>query len=439
MATVTETRRLFESDLDIFAHDPTFPAGHQDGVATLYGNTTPWPKLPPPLQTTTSWRTGRRDTGLAAQYDSVVNEAGVFSALKSYDLESGQSGTDRGHDFSTYKEEFETSHPSVHLTRSGRVYDGPLVVDPSSTDWGGYVQPWTSVDLDVYGTQAIARVQPTHPATGLAVAIAELKREGLPHLSTSSRLRKRGLTARNAGKDYLNLEFGWKPLISDVRSAVSTIARAGRILDQFKRDAGRIVRRRYVFPVQVVSEQSVNSAAIMKIGPNQSFSDFVLGNGGRGPTVETRTLKREIWFSGAFQYYLPRGDSAWDRIVQRGREAQKLFGLDITPDVLWNLQPWSWLVDWHLDTGSFIANVSAVSSDGLVVRWGYLMCRETVEHTVTIRCNARPTGDSVGTVTNVWRTITKRRVHATPYGFGLNPSSFTERQKAILAAIAVTR
>lgn len=300
MTVVTDSRRLYDADYSIQCHDPTFPVGLQDSSGSLLGASGPGPNLPPPVQTTTSWRTGRQDVGLSDQYDSVVNEAGVFSALKSYDRESGQTGIDRGHEFLTEKQEYIVSHPHVHIVRGGRVYDGPLVVNPSETAWGGFLTPWTSIDMDVLGTQAIARVIPTHPATGLAVALAELKREGLPHLSASSSLKKRGLTARNAGKDYLNLEFGWKPLIRDVRSAVSTVARAGRILDQFRRDAGRLVRRRYVYPAQIESQTVTdNIASLMLIGPNSSFSEYMLGNARVGPMVETRTLKREVWFSGA--------------------------------------------------------------------------------------------------------------------------------------------
>jgi hypothetical protein len=189
--------------------------------------------------------------------------------------------------------------------------------------------------------------------------------------------------------------------------------------------------------VDVLGSQGTGS--LLPVGHDTNFNDRMMGGAQNGPTEETLVVYRDVWFSGAFQYYMPSGDSTWDHVMQRGQEAQRLFGIDISPDVLWNLQPWSWLADWHWNIGQVISNVSALHSDGLVLRYGYLMVRTTVEHTATLTCGVTPGGYNIGPVSTTWVSTTKERIQATPYGFGLNASQFTERQKAILAAIAVTR
>jgi len=120
-------------------------------------------------------------------------------------------------------------------------------------------------------------------------------------------------------------------------------------------------------------------------------------------------------------------------------KARKILGLEITPEVLWELVPWSWAIDWFANVGDLVKNVHNLSSDGLVMRYGYIMEHSMVRDTYI---HVGPTGfkdPKVVCEPYTFVTETKLRRRATPFGFGLDLSSLTGQQKSILAALGMSR
>jgi hypothetical protein len=118
--------------------------------------------------------------------------------------------------------------------------------------------------------------------------------------------------------------------------------------------------------------------------------------------------------------------------------ADKLFNLSLTPDVLWNLTPWSWAIDWASNTGDVLAYIGDVAAQGLVMQYGYFM-----EHTVQ-KVEYSLSGvvfhDQPINVPNAKLvTETKSRTRANPFGFGITWDGLSAIQAAILAAIGITR
>jgi len=124
--------------------------------------------------------------------------------------------------------------------------------------------------------------------------------------------------------------------------------------------------------------------------------------------------------------------------VEELYRAQKILGTDLTPETLWNLAPWSWAVDWIMPVGDLIGNLQDMASDGLVLRYGYIMEHSFVSDTYTFQ---GPTGLPASLVPGsyILSRETKKRVRATPYGFGLTWSGFSPRQLAILTALGISR
>jgi len=158
-----------------------------------------------------------------------------------------------------------------------------------------------------------------------------------------------------------------------------------------------------------------------------------------GKTLKVRETHRERWFSGAFTYYMPSGYNTRNVMYREAQRVKKLLGLTIDPEVVWNLAPWSWAADWFSSSGDVLSNISDWASDGLVLRYGYMMeftsTHDSYYHT-------GPTGllDSSiqpSSVTLVAETKLRRR--ATPFGFGLTWSGLTPRQLAIAAALGLSR
>jgi len=148
-----------------------------------------------------------------------------------------------------------------------------------------------------------------------------------------------------------------------------------------------------------------------------------------------------VWFSGAFTYYAKYNDDLVGRVHEKLKAWQHLLGIEPSPEALWSITPWSWAIDWKTNMGDIMNNLSMFSLDGLCMLYGYVMehkIREVTYHHYgsTYR---QGSGSAVCDTRQVFKQETKRRRAATPWGFGLDPGSFSDRQWAILAALGATR
>jgi len=287
------------------------------------------------------------------------------------------------------------------------------------------------------GATAVARAKPTNTGANLATFLGEL-RQGLNPFKFNS--WERGVDqARRAGSNYLNLEFGFQPLVKDIMSFALAVSSAERVIAQYERDAGKVVRRRFDFPpsVEIVPPVSVGSFGPYwgdrSGGPNAIIP--------ASPVIRERVIARRQWFSGAFSYCLPAGYDSRVAVNELASKADILLGLSLTPEVLWELSPWSWAVDWFSNIGDVLSNVSDRQTDRLVMRYGYLM-----EHTIVTDTYSR----SVTQCTNYGRPVvvdsnfkliteTKKRIRANPFGFGVSWNSLSPFQLSIAAALGITR
>lgn len=351
---------------------------------------------------------------------------------------------DIGGDFYTTRQYFIYSGRNSHIeTANGKVrYDGPIVLYPGSGTWPPPFPPTnesSSSTLNSLGATAIARCKPTSSPVSLASALGELYKDGLPSLPILSSLKDKVKSLLGKSSDeFLNAEFGWRPLVSDVSKFINAVRHANLLLEQYERDAGRVVRRTYTFPEQVTRSELAAGSASVKYVPGH----FQLANTAvapRGTFARMSETIRRQWFSGAFTYYLPTGYDSRSVVSRFGLIADQIYGLELTPEVIWNLAPWSWAADWFGNFGDVISNVSDVMSDSLVLRYGYMMEHTLSTYTWTFQqTSGLRTGSSVGSpITMV--TSTKKRLGANPYGFGVSWSGLSPEQIAILAALGISR
>jgi len=297
-------------------------------------------------------------------------------------------------------------------------------------------------DLGPIGTKAIALVKPTNNVANLAVDLFEIKQEGLPKLFGAHLWKDKTLSAKAAGSEYLNEEFGWKPLVSDIRSGSYAAANAHKILESYERNSHKMVRRRYEFPVEMSENWSTVGTPVRAVGsPNAIESVLWDPLNTRGSVVKCTRFYRRTWFSGAFTYHLPVGFNSRHKLISAASQAGPLLGIELTPEVIWSATPWSWALDWVSNMGDIVSIYSDMQADGLVIKYGYVM-----EHTVTSdtyyftgKAGYRP-GTYTGWPTPIVSYVeTKRRKKATPFGFEVTWNSFTPRQLAIAAALGITR
>ncbi len=355
---------------------------------------------------------------------------------------------DSGHTFFRKQESLSLSHPMVHLRGSGeyenglpgtRWFTGPLF--HAGVTSNSLFDRVPDINVGYYGMQAIQRTRPAKPVANYAQFIGELNR--LPKLLVSKATfsnkaaRYRDL---NPGNAYLAVEFGWKPFIRDVLKIVKAVKNSQKIIDQYERDSGRVVRRSAGFdPVVTNTEIRRDSEFSFGFLDSNGFRDFMHNRSWKGVQTVTKTSSERYWFSGAYTYYLEHGRDAVSKMKRYEELANQVLGTRLTPETLWQLAPWSWLIDWFVDISAITGNAVAFSNDGLVLKYGYLM-RQTTQRIVCRSENVKfwsPGYD--GDVTSIRTLVQQERVRATPYGFGVNMDGLNDYQWSILGALGLSR
>lgn len=297
---------------------------------------------------------------------------------------------------------------------------GSLTPTPASASVGS---------LNSYGASAVAASLPTNPNASLAVALGELHADGLPKIPGAS-LKEQTAIARRAGDEYLNVEFGWLPLVRDLQAFAHSVKDAHALIAQYRKGSDQKIRRRAGGP-------SVASSGVFSgVGSMNPSNTGIITSCTASETYELR-----YWFSGAFRYHVPIGDSTWERLSRYEQYSNYLFGTRITPEVVWNLAPWSWAVDWFTNAGDVIHNISTLGFDGLVMQYGYAM-RQELRKAVIVHTTTGNGFSGVAAGLRASRTEViefKQRVPANPYGFGIDDISLSKTQLAILAALGLTR
>ena len=404
--TITSTRATYSPALQKYVTGPITKTWDIYSTQITRSEGHPWPKAK-----------GVRDVG--GPFDSVKlvytnNHAGqTFSA-------------DRNHT-SPYTYEVrgssqpqEAGMPSVFLTDS-TTHEGAQYWIHNGT---------YGTDLLPVGAKYVASTIPTNPTVDGAVSLAELYREGIPSMVGASFLKDRASFMKSLGGEYLNYQFGWAPLVSSLKDAAKAVMESHEILQQLARDSGKNVYRKRHSPV-------VTSTTV-----DHRNTVWPLGFSGTDTTAPpwfrvTDTTTSQTWFSGCYTYhYEPDKMNNLERIAT---QARLLYGIELSPDVLWNLAPWSWLIDWFVNVGPLISNVTAFQRDGLVLRYGYVMEKSTRTITRTNTISPQWWNGYPVVSQDKFEGIRKRRVKASPYGFGVNSSAFTSRQWTILAALGMTQ
>lgn len=343
---------------------------------------------------------------------------------------------------STYQ--MVTFNHNLHRLGKGGDEGGPFFLNKTELTWLptsnvnfndmyiGDAWPWPYDNLNpggldgdstlyVQGAKAIAATQPTNSEWSASQFIGEALQDGAPGAIGSSLWRSQTLRAKNAGDEYLNVEYGWLPLVSDIRNFAKAVKNSHSILDEYRRGSGKKTRKRFKFPT--VESNSVRFS-----------DDFVKTVGSSSAVPRVRTMyslsqRKRTWFSGAYRYFLPVPDDVSSRFGLYRSYADKLLGVRIpSPEDVWNVAPWSWAIDWKVDVGTILHNYSSIGKDGLVLEYGYIM-QEFYNSTFSTSQYGM-----YGFTNKICY-----RLPATPFGFGVDLSGLSAQQTSILVALGLSR
>lgn len=305
-------------------------------------------------------------------------------------------------------------------------YEGSVV--PNLGTLGSVNGNLATIDSTM-GSSAYNRMKPTQPNFQALNAIYELRE--VPGM-LRQRFLKDGLYS--IPNYWLALQFGWKPLLADIRNFVLTQINAQDRLKQLLRDNGRPVRRKVILFDKTVSESRASGSQIVVTQPGLVTQYYPKPG---VYSLHTRDYDRG-WASARFRYWLPDGprDVLW-----RAKMMAKIFGLYPSPSVVYNALPWTWLLDWFVNIGDMLENMEAGVADRLAADYFYVMrSRGGVQTQEVTQYFQRQSGEVIsvsGSSQTEWSH--KARSIGDPFGWNTPSNNLSGMQLSILGALGMSR
>lgn len=259
--------------------------------------------------------------------------------------------------------------------------------------------------------------------------------------SASSKVMPKKIAAQ-----FLNHQFGWIPFIGDLSSFIKTSMNSAKRIAQARRDNGRWIKRRGHLSSQndlaIVGESKTRYPVNPYLIPSSIDSTFHFGpmfDNGTQPcslTTITKAVRSEIWFAGAFRYWIPSLADPTS-VVSNIQNYLNLYGTRISPSLVWNLTPWSWLIDWFTNIGDNIDNMTSQIQDNCVSKYAYIMQKRSLSYGFSSR--VRINGVFSEPMEWTYEGLVRARRCASPYGFSISLPDMTARKWAILTALGLSR
>lgn len=252
--------------------------------------------------------------------------------------------------------------------------------------------------------------------------------------------------ARNASRtlsgEYLNQVFGWFPFVNDLQQMFKLQMEIDKRLLQIRQQNGKWIKRKGNLLYEKTTTDPVWSGGLPPVQPD-NFGVNAFSGEGYG-TETTVIFEKRYWFSGEFRYWINPATIHSDEWTKKTTRA--LFGLSPTPSLLYQVMPWSWLIDWFSNVGDVIDNLSNPALDNLVMRNTFVMghTKRTTKYKVVYN---RYHSDALTGFTDLGAAQCssevleelKARIVASPFGFGIQLPDLSGRQLSILAALGLSK
>jgi hypothetical protein len=186
--------------------------------------------------------------------------------------------------------------------------------------------------VDGTANTVLARSNPSRPVVDLPVFVAELG--DLPKLV---QVAGRTLIEKIAHGN-LALQFGWKPLISDVNKMLAFTDHVAKRQAELQRlyDKGGLKRR-------------------IKLGSDTVRSSFsnLTTESVAGSLVSKGTISHTVERWGTVKWR-PTTLPLFNTPGSYSQSVRAVLGLDLTMSTIWEMIPFSWMADWFSDCGDFL-------------------------------------------------------------------------------------
>lgn len=243
---------------------------------------------------------------------------------------------------------------------------------------------------------------------------------------------------------YLNNQFGMVPFIGDLLGLIDLGSRVDRELSRLERENGKPIHRRLQLYQDSGTSLLGTQSGIANGGLAPVLSSFcyapVTGNLKMG-FQDVLMWEKEITFEGEFLFHFP--DKFRDPAF-RTELGLQLMGVIPNLHVMYQLTPWTWLIDWFSSAGAVVSNMTLMNKYHQVAKYAYVMCHEkyttTRNASTEIKVGPFPSTQKAQVFCTAQEVREyKSRVAASPYGFGLTWDGFSPYQLSILAALGVSK
>lgn len=382
-----------------------------------------------------------------AALQALNDEAGQVSG------NSGYGAMDKGHLFSSFK--FNANirpiegRTAIALTgkASGQVLYRPFVSAVSVNPRPVYYRPGENLHLptEVYNTiqELVASTVPDKINGSLGQDIVDLAE--LPRLISH---------LASIGRDMANLRRSWSQLSVKVRHAIDTcIRRRGKAPKWALRSAGSgylewmFVLQPYIEDMQTVMDfLSSTSKSLLKrysYTKNRKALEKVEHRTHGGQYYGgLRSLVYDHQHTEIYSVHLAIGWVCRGPLPSDGSFAEKARRMNRDlgiwyPSLIWDLMPWTWLIDWCTHLGASINGMHAISDSNFRPAYAWATVRNTVRCFGSFVPNYR--GDTVETNFAGAENTSLCRIPVQTTGL-LMPSfsELSTSQKAILGALGLS-
>jgi len=293
---------------------------------------------------------------------------------------------------------------------------------------------------------AYLKFSPLKPRVDMGQTLAEI-REVPAMLKTTARYfldiwtRKGGFmsrripwysTGRNHASMWLNVNFGWLPFLGTIRDFYKTTENVTSIIQRLRDHNGLWEKRGGI--VEKIESREPYAA---KTSATTAWVYPVLNNalGVRsGKSDAYVQISQIVKFSARYKYYIPEllPNGKWPVAL-----IARLYGLELSPRLVWDLIPYSWLVDWCFHLGNIIEAATPSKFGQLVTNGAYLTDQATYKYMFSA---IKRVGDTYGF--GSWSCDIDRKqrfVSPSPYGFDIPFEGLSSWQLSILTALGFNR
>ena len=286
------------------------------------------------------------------------NEIGGILELFKYDIKNIGYGEFRR---KSYSANLYKTIPSTHadFKEDVRVV-GPVAVmetdDLSSILAKERVDATQAFESNAYAM--LSRCTPTSKQFGLARSIGELKDfRHLGKLSTYTEgLKRRALEIKDLPDLYLTVQFGVAPLISDIKALLVLPGKVSKKLNYLLKRSMKPTSYRTKFQL----DSSYDNP------PSFSFPTF--GTPYDDTIGTTASRKRELRMAVNSTFEFPPVELPQ---LRQDLKAQ-LYGADLDLKTIYDLIPWTWMIDWFTGFGDYLSVIEQINTDPSLINYGFI-------------------------------------------------------------------